>query len=72
MNKAFLNSVKRFGRTYDIGMIVNFKMKTLNLLQDTDKFPAMLKKRKIALLPSMGANRKHVKRIFKTIKRSKP
>lgn len=71
MNKSFLNSVKRFGRTYDIGMIANYKMKTMNLLQDTDKFPAMIRKKKIALLPSLRADRKYIKRIFKTLNKSK-
>ena len=71
MNKAFLNSVRRFGRTYDIGMIAAYKLKTMNLLQDTDKFPSMLKKGKIALLPSFGADKKYIKRIFKTVKKDK-
>ena len=71
LNKSFLNSIRRFGRTYDIGMIANYKMKTLNLFQDTDKFPAMLKKKKIALLPSFGGDKKYIKRIFKTVKKVK-
>lgn len=69
MNKAFLNSVKIFGRTYDIGMIAAFKMKTMNIFQDMEKFPSMLRKQKIALLPNFKGDRKSVKRIFKNIKR---
>ena len=68
LNKAFLKTVKMFGRTYDIGMIAAYKLKTRNLLQDTDKFPAMLGKRKIALFPNFGADKKYVKRIFKRLK----
>lgn len=64
-NNAFLRTVKMFGRTYDIGMIAAYKIKTLNLLQDTDKFPAMLRKRKIALFPNFGADKKYIRRIFK-------
>ncbi len=68
LNKAFLRTVKMFGRTYDIGMIAAYKLKTRNLLQDTDKFPAMLGKRKIALFPNFGADKKYIKRIFKRLK----
>ena len=71
MNKSFLRTVKIFGRTYDIGMIAAFKMKTLNLFQDMEKFPLMLKKQKIALLPTFKGDNKTVKRIFNTLKRAK-
>ena len=64
-NKAFLNTVRLFGRTYDLGMIATYKLGTSSYLQDTDKFPMMLKKRKIALLPSFKADKKYIKRIFK-------
>jgi heterodisulfide reductase subunit C len=63
-NKSFLNTVRLFGRTYDLGMIAAFKISTSSYLQDTDKFPMMLKKRKIALLPSFKGNKKYIKRIF--------
>lgn len=71
MNKSFLNSVKMFGRTYDLGMIAAYKMKTLNLFQDMDKFPPMLKKKKIALFPNFKGDKKQIRRIFKTVKRIK-
>ena len=54
-----------FGRTYDLGMIAAYKIGTSSYLQDTDKFPMMLKKGKIALLPSFKADKKYIKRIFK-------
>ena len=69
LNKVFLNTVKMFGRTYDIGLIAAYKFKTLSLLQDTDKFPAMLRKRKIALFPNFGADMTYVRRIFKKLKK---
>jgi heterodisulfide reductase subunit C2 len=63
-NKSFLKTVKMFGRTYDIGMIAAYKLGTSSYLQDTDKFPMMLLKGKIALLPSFKADKKYTKRIF--------
>jgi heterodisulfide reductase subunit C len=70
-NKAFLKTVRAFGRAYDIAMIGIYKLGTGTFMKDTEKFPTMLMKRKIALLPVWGADRKTVKRIFKEIDRSK-
>lgn len=64
-NRAFLKTVRMFGRSYDIAMITAYKLGTLKLMDDTEKFPSMLKKRKIALLPSFRGDRKTTKRIFK-------
>jgi heterodisulfide reductase subunit C2 len=64
-NKSFLNTVKFFGRTFDLGMIAAYKVATSSFMQDTDKFPMMLRKRKIALLPSFKGSKKYIKRIFR-------
>ena len=71
LNRAFLSTVRLFGRTYDIAMITAYKIGTLKLMNDTEKFPTMLKKRKIALLPPTGADRKVTRRIFKKAKQNK-
>jgi heterodisulfide reductase subunit C len=70
-NRAFLSTVKMFGRSYDIAMIAAYKIGTLKLMNDTEKFPTMLKKRKIALLPPRGADKRTTKRIFKKAKQTK-
>jgi hypothetical protein len=67
-NKAFLRTVRVFGRTYDLAMIAGYKLGSGTFLADTEKFPTMLKKRKIALLPPRGADRKIVRRIFQKTK----
>jgi heterodisulfide reductase subunit C2 len=64
-NKSFLNTVRLFGRTYDLGMIASYKLGTSTYMQDTDRFPMMLRKRKIALLPSFKGDKKYIRRIFK-------
>jgi heterodisulfide reductase subunit C2 len=64
-NKSFLKTVQLFGRTYDLGMIAAYKAGTSSYLKDTDKFPMMLRKGKIALLPSFKADKKYIRRIFK-------
>jgi heterodisulfide reductase subunit C len=70
-NKAFLKTVEMFGRTYELGMIAAYKIGTSTYMKDTDKFPAMLKKGKIALLPSWEADKKTVKRIFNNIRKKR-
>jgi heterodisulfide reductase subunit C2 len=70
-NRAFLKTVQMFGRTYDIAMIAAYKVGSRKIMADTEKFPSMLKKRKIALLPSLSGDRKTTKRIFKKAKEKK-
>jgi heterodisulfide reductase subunit C len=65
LNRWFLKTINMFGRTYDLGMIAAYKVGTSSYFQDTDKFPMMLQKRKIALFPSFKADKKYVKRILK-------
>ena len=67
-NGALLKTVQVFGRTYDLAMIAGYKLGSGKLLADTEKFPTMLRKRKIALLPPRGADRRIVRRIFKKTK----
>ena len=70
-NRAFLRMVKTFGRSYDLPMIAAYKIGTGNIMQDTEKFPAMLRKGKLALLPPSGADKHVVKRIFERVLKSK-
>jgi len=67
-NRLFLDTVKNYGRSYDLQTLGLHKLKTRNLKQDLDKLPAMLGKGKIAILPPSGANRNITKRIFERIK----
>ena len=70
-NRAFLNSVKRHGRTYEMGMVTAYKLGTRAFMNDVDKLPMMLRKGKLSLLPSSGADKKTVKHIFKNVQRKK-
>jgi heterodisulfide reductase subunit C len=70
-NRTFLKTVSMFGRTYDLAMIAAYKLRTSTVMQDMNKLPAMLKKRKIAILPPRGADKKTVKRIFDSVSHKK-
>jgi heterodisulfide reductase subunit C len=70
-NRLFLNTVKQYGRAYDLQMIALYKLGTGDMMADTDKFPTMLKKGKMALLPPSGADKGKVQRIFKQLPKDK-
>jgi len=52
-------------------MIMGYKLGSGSLMQDVEKFPVMLAKGKMALLPPSGAEKKVVKRIFDRSKQAK-
>jgi heterodisulfide reductase subunit C len=70
-NRLFLNTVKAFGRAYDLQMIALYKVRTGKILPDMDKFPTMIKKGKIALLPPSATGKNKVRDIFQRLRRSK-
>ena len=63
-NRMFLQNGRIFGRSYDLSMIAGYKLGSGTLLNDAEKFPAMLNKGKMAILPPSGADKKLVQRIF--------
>ncbi len=64
-NRSFLGSVCRHGRVFELGMLTAFKLRSGDLMSDVDKFPQMLAKGKIALLPNRGGDKKQVRQIFR-------
>ena len=70
-NREFLRTVKSFGRAYDLSAIAGYKMGTATFLKDTGKFPEMLIKGKMSVLPPSGADKQMVKRIFSKVRRKK-
>jgi heterodisulfide reductase subunit C2 len=71
MNKILLGTIKTFGRTYDLGAMALYKAGTASYMKDMDKVPMILKKGKIALLPSQGADKKTVKKIFNHLEKAR-
>ena len=52
-NDLFLTAVRRLGRVYELGLMAAFKLRTRSFLQDAGKLPAMLRKGKLALRPTL-------------------
>ncbi|HLE11763.1 MAG: hypothetical protein A2504_15305 [Bdellovibrionales bacterium RIFOXYD12_FULL_39_22] len=64
-HKSFLNGVNRFGRSFELGLVGEFKLRTFNLFQDLLLAPAMIFKGKICFLPAKIKNLALVKVLFK-------
>jgi heterodisulfide reductase subunit C2 len=64
-NRSFLNSVRRHGRVYELGMMVAYKLRSRDLLADAEKTPQMLKKGKLSLLPHRSGAAGEVRQVFR-------
>ena len=64
-NRSFLGSVRRHGRVFELGMMAVYKLRSGDLLADVGKFPKMLAKGKIRLLPHRSGDAKQVREIFR-------
>jgi len=66
-HKAFLDSVKMNGRLYEVGLTIDYKLRSLNLIQDLKLVPSMMAKGKLAIFPHKVQNTKEIAKIFKRI-----
>ena len=64
-NDIFLNTVRRNGRMYEMGLMAEFKLRTRRFMDDVAKFPMMLLKGKLALLPTLVRGAAERRRMFK-------
>lgn len=64
-HKSFLRTVENAGRLYEVGLEAQYKLLTLDLMQDVSLVPSMLAKGKLNILPETVRDRRAVKDIFK-------
>jgi heterodisulfide reductase subunit C2 len=67
-HKAFIESIRQWGRVYELGLILSFKAKTLDLFSDLGLGIKMLLKRKLNLLPVQNSGSRDVKKIFRKLR----
>lgn len=67
-NKAFLGSVRRFGRVHETGLILEYNLRIMRPLKDAELGLPMLLRGKISPLPERIKNRKAVQAIFERAK----
>jgi heterodisulfide reductase subunit C2 len=63
-NEAFLSSVRRRGRVWELGLMAAYKLKTGRLLEDAAKASVMLSKGKLPLAGSRVSGRARRRKIF--------
>ncbi len=63
-HKAFLKSIEKTGRLYEIGLIAEYKSRVYDLLQDITLAPVMFAKGKLHLLPEKIKDRKSMATIY--------
>jgi heterodisulfide reductase subunit C2 len=63
-HRAFLDSIHTTGRLYEVGLVVDYKLRSGSYMQDVSVAPKMYIKGKLGLLPEMIKNRKKISDIF--------
>ena len=66
-HKAFLKQLRSHGRSYELGLVRDYKLSTFHLMQDLDVAPWMFMKGKIGLFPHNVKGLKAIQKIFKKV-----
>lgn len=66
-HQAFLAEVERNGKLNELGLTIDYKLRSLDLLQDVQNAPSMLLKGKLGLVPHHVQNPSEIKKLFKKI-----
>lgn len=69
-HKAFLDSIEYTGRLYELGLVVDYKVRSKDLVKDVMLAPKMISRGKLGFLPEMIKNKENMKRIFSRTKKT--
>jgi heterodisulfide reductase subunit C len=67
--RAFLNSVSRYGRVWELGTVINYKLRSGDLLSDIDKAVSMVAKGKLSPMPNRSGSVREVREVFERSRR---
>ncbi|MCR4400858.1 MAG: 4Fe-4S dicluster domain-containing protein [Syntrophomonadaceae bacterium] len=68
-NEVFLSHVRRYGRLHEVGLTLEFNLKTRQPLKDAGLGLPMFSRGKVHLLPEVIRGQKQVQEIFERVKR---
>lgn len=68
-HKAFLNQVENHGRSFELGLVRDYKLSTKEFFQDVDLAPKTLSRGKLGFFPHNVKDKKEIKKIFNESKR---
>ncbi|MHC1738034.1 MAG: 4Fe-4S dicluster domain-containing protein [Ignavibacteriaceae bacterium] len=63
-HKAFLKQIENNGRSFELGLLIDYKLKTMDLFQDMDVAPATLLRGKLGFFPHQIKGKDKIKRMF--------
>jgi heterodisulfide reductase subunit C2 len=63
-NQAFLNSVRRHGRAFELETLLSYKLRSGTFFADMDKAPEMFAKGKLVLMPKESPSVGQVRQVF--------
>jgi heterodisulfide reductase subunit C len=63
-SEAFLNPIKSNGKSFELGMMIGYKIKTITPFTDGELAPVMLKNNKLPFIPAKVKNKKRIRQIF--------
>jgi len=69
-HRSFLNQIKLHGRIHEVGLVLDFKLRTGRLIQDVVSTPAMFRRGKLNLVPHRCRDLADIRRIFKACEAS--
>ena len=64
-NRSFLQSVRRHGRVFELGMLTAYKIRSGDFFSDVDKAPKMFSKGKLSFPPSRSGSAGEVREVFR-------
>jgi heterodisulfide reductase subunit C len=64
-HKSFLNSIKHTGRLFELGLTIDYKRRSLTLMQDILLAPRMISRGKLHFIPEIIKGKSHIGKIFK-------
>jgi heterodisulfide reductase subunit C2 len=64
-HRAFLDQVRATGRMFELGLIMEYKLRSGELMKDAMAAPGMLRRGKLRLVPQRIRGVREVRRIFK-------
>ena len=63
-NDSFLDSIKQYGRMFEMGILLGYKLRSGHLMGDAELGPPMMSKGKIHLIPKKIKGADEVAKIF--------
>jgi heterodisulfide reductase subunit C len=64
-HRSFLNQIRLHGRIHEVGLVIDYKLRTRRFLQDVSSTPAMFRRGKLNLLPHRCRDMADIRRIFR-------